>query len=276
MKPLSVITNLHIFRNFKVNGNALSFRFNKKGFLTVEAAIFLPVFIIGVLTFAYLIKFMAVQEGIFHSFSDEARVLSSEAGFNPLGAPLFELNLKDRIYDENGDQISKLELDHFLYLYPAHGMTNIISMDLNYDVNIKLPIPFYKKLPVSESLVFRGFVGREEQENPLPFEEMEKEKKSNLVWIFPRAGGKYHGETCIYITSEPRQRIMSVQIRRNFEPCSICDSHGLSDGSLVYCFRTGESYHTGSCPVVDKYVVSIEKEEAINRGYTACLKCGGD
>lgn len=277
MKRLPAITSLHIFKNTNTDDNSIAlFRNHRSGFLTVEAAIFLPIFIIGVLTFAYLIKFMAVQEGIFHSFSDEARVLSSEARINPLAAPSFELKLKDRIYDENGNHVSDVDLDYFLFLYPAHGMTNIISMDLNYDVNVRLPIPFYKKLPVSESLIFRGFVGKEEEMDPLPFEEMEQDKKSDLVWIFPRAGGRYHGENCTFITSEPQQRIMSVQIRRNYKSCSICNSRGLTNGSIVYCFKTGESYHTGSCPIVDKYVISIEKDEAIARGYTACLKCGGD
>lgn len=256
--------------------NQQRFLLGKKGFLTVEAAIFLPIFIIGVLTFAYLIKFMSVQEAVFHSFSDEAKVLSAEASIYPLAAPLFELNLKNRIYDENKDNISSVDLDHFQYLYHTHGMSGMISMDLNYDVNIKLPIPFYKNLPVSESLVIRGFVGNEEKEEPLPFEEMETCTESDPVWIFPRAGEKYHRESCPYITSEPRQLILSQQIRRKYKPCSICDSKNLLNGSLVYCFQTGEYFHAGSCPIVDKYVISIEKETAIKRGYTACTKCGGE
>ncbi len=272
MKPLPGKVSLHIFRNF----NNRYYEFNKKGFLTIEAAIFLPIFIIGVLTFAYLIKFMSVQEAAFHSFTDEARVLGSESSINPLAAPFFELKLKDRIYDENGSDISNVNLQHFLYLYPAHGMTDMISMDLNYDVNIKLPIPFYKRIPVSESLLFRGFVGKKGNGDPLPFEEMEKEKESDLVWVFPRAGGRYHGESCTYITSEPRQMTLSIQIRRRYDPCSTCDASDFPDGTLVYCFKTGDSYHVGSCPIVDKYVISIEKEVAVRRGYTACSKCGGD
>jgi hypothetical protein len=262
--------NLHTYKSTERD-----FLRAESGFLTVEAAIFLPLFIIGVLTFAYLIKFMAVQEGIFHSFTDEARILCAESSFNPLEAPLFEPKLADRIYDENGDAVSDVDVEHFLYLYPSRGMTGLISMDLNYDVKIKLPIPFYEKLPVSESLLFRGFIGKEEHNGPLPFSEMEKEKKSELVWVFPRAGGKYHGENCTYISSEPKQMVMSAQIRRKYSRCSICNSETLQDGRLVYCFKTGSSYHTGDCPIVDKYVISIEKEKAIKDGYTACSKCGG-
>lgn len=271
MKRLPGIKSIPMFINSK-----RFFQSNKKGFLSVEAAIFLPIFIIGVLTFAYLIKFMAAQEAVFHTFTDEAKVLSAEASMNPIAAPLFELNLKDRVYDENGDDIASVDIDQFLYLYPNHGMTNLISMDLNYAVNIKLPIPFYKELPVSESLLFRGFVGKEEIADPLPFEEMETEKNSDLVWIFPISGGRYHSENCTYITSEPKQIIMSQQVRRKYEPCSICDSLNLSNGGLAYCFKTGQSYHMGSCPIVDKYVLSIEKDAAIKKGYTACAKCGGE
>ena len=273
MKLFHGKASLHIFRDSK---KGINYKFNKKGFLTVEAAIFLPIFIVGVLTFAYLIKFMSVQEAVFHSFVDEARVLSAESSINPLEVPFFELKLKDRLYDENGSNLSEVDVEQFLYLYPAHGMTDMISMDLNYDVNIKLPIPFYKKLPVSESLLFRGFVGKNGNVDPLPFEEMETEKASDLVWIFPRAGGRYHGESCIYITSEPRQMTLSNQIRRKYEPCSTCNANRLSNGTLVYCFKTGASYHTGNCHIVDKYVISIEKEEAVRRGYTACSKCSGE
>lgn len=259
-----------------MDGNMSIYKNTKKGFITVEAAIFLPIFIIGVLTFAYLIKFLSVQEAVFHSFTDEARVISAESAINPLSAPLFEPKLKDRIYDENGDYVSNVDVDRFLYLYPSRGMTGMISMDLNYDVNIKLPIPFFDKLPVSESLILRGFIGKEEFVDPLPFEEMEKAKSSNLVWIFPRAGGRYHREDCIYIKSEPRQMIMTSQIRRKYDSCGVCDSYHLQGGSLVYCFKTGHSYHTGSCPIVDKYVISVEKDDAIRKGYSACSKCGGE
>lgn len=249
---------------------------SKKGFLTVEAAIFLPIFIIGVLTFAYLIKFLSIQERVFHIFSDEARVLCSESLYNPLAAPMFELTLKDRAYEENGDDITEVDINNFFYRYRENGISEMISMDLNYDVKMKLAIPFCQKLPVSESLLFRAFVGMEGNKNPMVFEEMEKEAASSLVWIFPRSGGKYHNDSCIYIKSEPRQMIMTFLIRRNYDPCSLCDSKEISDGCLSYCFKTGESYHTGKCPIVEKYIIPIEKEEAEERGYLPCSKCGGE
>lgn len=262
MRRLFRELNIHIFKN------------TNKGFLTVEAAIFLPIFIIGILTLSYLIKFMSIQGSVFHAFVDEAKALSSEARLY-VTAPLFESKLKTRIYSENGNQIQELDLENFQYLYSL-GVPGMISMDLNYDVDIKLPIQFLEKLPVSESLLFRGFIGLERPFDPISFEEMEREEPSYLVWIFPRAGGRYHKETCTYISSEPRQLIMSKTIRQRYEPCGICKPSGMPNGGLVYCYiKWGEAYHIGSCPAVDKYVVSIEKEEAIQKGYSPCSKCGG-
>lgn len=252
------------------------FIFSRKGSIMVETAIFLPIFLIGLLTFAYLIKFISIQESIFHSFVDETRVLSAEAGFNPVQVPLYEPMMVDRIHQEHENQVTDVRVDHFLYLYPSHGMTGLISMDLNYDVKIRLPVQIVKSLPVSESLLVRGFIGKEENNSPFTFEEMEKEQKSELVWIFPRSGGKYHAEDCTYIKSEPRQMILNQSIRKKYAPCSICDSSNARNGCLVYCFRTGDSYHSGDCPCVEKFVISIEKEEAVKRGYTPCSKCGGE
>jgi hypothetical protein len=248
----------------------------QNGYLAVETAIFLPIFIIGLLTFGYLIKFLLIEEAIFHAFTDETRVLCSEARINPLNVVQFESVLERRTSEEIGDNVSSMDVDHVLYLYPANGMTGMISMDLNYDVNVRLPVQIVKILPVAESLMCRGFIGSKEDLDPLGFDEMEKVKDSDLVWIFPRAGGKYHDENCICIKSEPFQVVLSYKIKKAYSPCSICDSKNLAVGSLVYCFKTGNSYHSANCPSVDKYVISIEKDEAIKKGYSACLKCGGE
>lgn len=253
----------------------LTYKNTKKGYFTVEAAIFLPIFIIGILTIAYLIKLMAIQGAVFHSFEDEARKMASEALICPLNQP-YELRLKDRLYKENVASIYDIDINTIRFPNTFHGISGIISMDLDYQVKLKLPIAFYDDFPVSENLVFRGFIGTKETSPPMSFEEAEREKESHLVWVFPRAGGRYHEENCIYIKSDPREMRLTNSLKRKYKPCEICHASKISDGSLVYCFvNAGEAYHAGNCPTVDKYVISIEKEEAIRKGYTPCQKCGG-
>lgn len=265
MKPWLMTKSIHLYRN------------TNKGFLTVEAGIFLPLFIIGILTVAYLIKFMAIQEAVFHSYTDEARLLSSEAYVDKVTPiVLFEPKLLDRIYQENPTDLEKIHLDNFQYLYGNIKDSGLISMDLSYRVKLKLPIKFYSDLPITETLVFRGFVGADEELDPMSFAEMEKEEDSDLVYIFPRAGGRYHDESCTYLYAEPFEMLLSGAVRRKYDPCSLCKPQDIANGNLIYCFyKSGKVYHRGSCYTVDKYVISIEKEEAIRKGYTTCLKCGG-
>ncbi|MDR3242856.1 MAG: hypothetical protein LBT34_02880 [Clostridiales Family XIII bacterium] len=249
---------------------------SKKGSFTVEAAIFLPIFIIGVLTVAYLIKLTAVQENVFHSCSDELRKTAAHAVNTAVYPLMFQAELRDRIGEENGAEIENFEIDSFLYRYKSKDISDLILLNVRYDIGIKLPVRFYGSLPVSDILLCRAFVGSEKISAELPFSEMEKEKESVTVWIFPKSGTKYHKENCGYIAVEAREVLLSDAVRREYSPCKLCKPGALSNGSIVYRFaKSGDAYHRGSCAAVDRYVISMEKDEAEARGYTACAKCGG-
>jgi hypothetical protein len=246
-----------------------------KGSQVIEAAIFLPIFIIGLLTLGYLVKFNAVQENVFHSFADETGKIAAEASLN-ITAPLFyENDVENRVEDENGYVIKNIDINNFRYKIPSHINDNIIAASLDYDINIGLPAGFIDNIPVSDTIICRAFVGDEQDVAPMPFSEMERSVDSNSVWIFPRAGTKFHSEDCSYIKNYPKEMMLSSVIKNRFSPCEICNPTDLRDGNLVYCFSTGSVYHKGECPTVTKYVTSMEKTEAQNRGYAACLRCGG-
>ncbi|MCL1896171.1 MAG: hypothetical protein FWG03_06470, partial [Clostridiales bacterium] len=55
----------------------------KKGQIAVEAAVFLPLFIIGVLTIGYLLKFCMVSEGVHHALTDESHRIMADAPVIP-------------------------------------------------------------------------------------------------------------------------------------------------------------------------------------------------
>lgn len=248
----------------------------KRGFITVEAAILLPVFFIGVLTFAYLIKLITIQEAVVHTMTDEAKKVSAEAFLYPIN-PFFAPTLLSRIAEEHPKDIDEMQPKEFRYLTEMRGREGMIIMDVDYQVKLNLPIRFYSSLPLNERLVFRGFIGAEQEWEPMPFAEMERDESAHEVWIFPRAGGRYHQENCTYIAVEPREMLLSAMIRKKYSSCEICHPEELSNGNLVYCFvKAGKAYHQGTCPTVDRYVIAIEKEDAVQRGYTPCLKCGGE
>jgi hypothetical protein len=248
---------------------------SKRGSFTLEAAIFLPIFIIAVLTIAYLIKLIAVQENAFHALADETGKVAAEASLTPY--PLFfKGDAAKRIAEENGGELENLRIARFDYRYGFGEYTEQIRVTADYDIGVKLPAPFIRAIPVSDTILCRAFVGANNADVPMSAEELEEKKESRTVWIFPRSGTKYHGETCSYVAVYPREVLLSAGVRQRYNPCKLCNPGSLPAGSLVYCFQTaGQVFHRGDCTTVDRYVVPIELEEAEARGYTPCAKCGG-
>jgi hypothetical protein len=248
---------------------------SRRGSFTLEAAIFLPIFILAALTVAYLIKLIAVQENAFHAFADETRKVAAEASLSPY--PLFfKGDVLARIGEENGGELENLRLSRFDYRYGFGEYTEQIRVTIDYDIGVKLPAALIRAIPVSDTILCRAFVGATNADVPMSNEEMEEEKTSRTVWIFPRAGTKYHGETCSYIAVYPKELLLGEGVRRRYAPCKLCDPGSLPAGSVVYCFQSaGKAFHRGDCSSVDRYVTPIELEEAEARGYTPCAKCGG-
>jgi len=245
------------------------------GFITLEAAILLPVFIIGILTIGYLMKFIYIQENILYSICDESKKISKSAYIIET-APFFEMILEKRLEMEN-QNVDDVETEDFKYLYSREGLDGLIRYEASYWTDIKFPIKLYDGLPGKETVVFRGLIGSRKEASPTGFEEMEKEKTSIKVWIFPTAGKRYHKRDCPFIEVLPTEAVLTKEIKWNYRACSICDSKSMEIGSLVYYFhKTGEVYHSGECPTVEKYVIEIEKETAVKQGYCPCSVCGGE
>jgi len=247
----------------------------KNGFITLEASIFLPVFIIGILTIGYLMKFIYVQENILYTICDEAKQISKSA-YIIKAAPFFALTLEKKLEMENKN-VEDVETEDFKYLYSSEGLDGLIRYEASYWMDIKFPIKLYDGLSGKETVVFRGLIGSRKEADPTGLDEMEEEKQSDKVWIFPTAGKRYHKRDCPYIAVLPTEAVLTEDIKRKYHACQLCDSKNMETGSLVYYFlKTGEAYHDGECPTVEKYVIEIEKETAVKKGYYPCIKCGGE
>ena len=252
------------------------FNSTKRGSISVETAIILPLVILGILTVAYLIKINCMSETVMSVASDEARRLGIEA-YTPAGrlsALTFSSELEHRIQEETNCPI--VEVNHFKYLHSNGYMDRLISFDIDYKMDGKFPISFYGSIWGKDRILTRAFVGSDRYDCLRGFSKMEEEEESELVWIFPVAGKKYHRAECSYIKVAASQTILTGNIKKRYKSCSICHSGGLTKGSIIYCFyHSGESYHRPDCSTVERYVTEIEKSEAVRRGYTPCMKCGG-
>ena len=106
---------------------------DKKGYITLEAAIFLPVFILAVVSLLYYINIFSITENIYHSMFDEASRLSSKASVVKV-APGFTDTLQTRIRNEN-PAVDEMKIERFNYLYWDGDLGNMIAVDGKYTVD---------------------------------------------------------------------------------------------------------------------------------------------
>lgn len=278
----------------------------KRGSLIVETAIFLPLFIIGVLTLAYLLKTFYIQEAVHHAFVDEAKKTAVEAYIHDLKVipdcipkdildnglkdnVLFEYRIKQRINEEKIKDIETFKVTRFKYLYnnleqlleTNHHLNqysidtdDLIDIIIQYDAKLPFAIKYKEKLHISQRLVFRGWTGSKHSSNPISFDSMEKNENSTTVYIFPKAGQKYHRATCKIITNCPVQKVLSQSIMSRYKACELCNANKASEGCIIYLYpKTGAVYHLKNCPLVDKYIIKIQLRDAISKGYGPCQKC---
>jgi hypothetical protein len=247
----------------------------------VEAAILLPVFLLAMLALGILIRMASISENMTHALTDELGLVAAE-GEAPARAVTFRGNLESRVKDENGSDIRSAKAFPFAYrvlhysVKSGKAYTNLIGASATSDVRLGFPNMFGISPKVTVTAVCRAFVGVTARGEKLPFSELEDGGDSKLVWVFPRAGERYHAENCSVIKNDPKELLLSPQVRVAYKPCELCDPGKAANGSLIYVFSSsGEAYHLGSCFIVKRFVISMDRKDAKEKGYTACAKCGG-
>lgn len=247
----------------------------KKGSYIVEATIVAPIMIIGVLALISIIPIIDNCQSTLFSAADEIRLESAKMAvrYNPL---VFPAVLREREIAQN-DEISDFHIIDYRYKFKSKGINDLIGIGYKATFREKNPLGLFSNVVFENHILARGYTGKTFQNNPSTAEDFEREEDSRLVYIFPTEGKKYHSQNCSYVKSNCQMKILSKNLKKSYYPCSICKSKGAPYGSTVFVFTSyGSSYHLGSCKAVDKYYIKIEKEIAIEKGYTPCKKCGGE
>jgi hypothetical protein len=244
----------------------------KRGSLAIEVAILLPLFVVGILTLGYLTKASLTEENVMNSFVDETHNLAANALRLP-SLSAYKNDVVDRISEENNGVVADIGFEELSYRFLSNEE---ISAEISYSVPLRIPHIFKDEVLVRNKVLCRAFVGAKPHNAVVSFDEMETDDDSAFVYVFPRAGERYHTEDCTYIKNEPLQVLLSSGIRNKYSPCSLCNPGSLSNGSLVYCFTySGHAYHSESCYIVERFVIKMSDKDAISKGYTPCQKCGG-
>ena len=125
------------------------------------------------------------------------------------------------------------------------------------------------------SLVTRAYVGRERDVGNMSADDF-ADDDSEPVFIFPKRGEKYHSEGCGFLRAASTSGPLTASVRSKYRSCPLCHSGKAGIGSLVYYFpAAGEDYHLPGCAALQRNYIETDKRTALERGYTACSKCGG-
>ena len=247
----------------------------RKGSLIVETAIVLPFFLMVIITISLLVRVTAIEENTMLCFADESHKHAKGMYLTELVEVFHGERLLSKVETVESAKLKNKRVEQH-YSILRENDPGKINISLSYELEIPLPLSFNRNFRLEQYLFFRGFIGADNPGEAMGFDAMETGESSSSVYVFPRAGERYHTIDCRVIDVYPVEKVLSKEIMKKYKPCKLCKAETLSPGCLVYCFdKCGKVYHKGSCTVVDRYVVEMDRDEAIERGYTACSFCGG-
>jgi hypothetical protein len=223
----------------------------RRGSMLTEGAVFLPVYIIAVVTLIYLVRICWTDVLVFSTVENQVREASVGVNLNMFQETRSALN-------SAGADGSRLKI----YSIPS-------------DVSAKLPVSIRKNIVLENELVYRQWTGMSIDGEAFGYDRMEIDETGNTVYVFPRSGGRYHGRTCRYVNSYDVESVLSQEIKTKYSRCPLCTDGSEHIGNTVYIFQYGRSYHNADCDSVDKYVIEIDKADAVIKGYSECSVCGG-
>lgn len=247
---------------------------NTKGFYTLEAAIFLPVVLLAVLSLGYFMRIEGLWENCIHGATDESALIASRSidGITHLNT---RSRIMDRISEEN-PELTSLEIKNMRILYSDGSNDKLTSYHIHAKTQLSLPMGFQRDFEMDFKIKYRGFSGKDTSGTPLGISGLETSAARSPVKIFPNAGEKYHTGTCTYVKASVTSEILTSSLKKKYSSCALCDSGTMSSGSIVFCFEGEDTaYHRGTCRSINRQTVTIDKTEAESRGYSPCSKCGG-
>lgn len=250
------------------NGRRNRRRNRKRGSMIVEASIMLPVFVIMIVTFCWLIRACVLEIAVYNTVENEVKKICA-AGFTP--APVGIQNT----LDEAGIDGSEYRMTGLLPGFHIAGVGGFTRMMFTYDTDISVPLPMVSQISLRNAVTYRPWNGYENPGTPMGFDAMRGEGDGHPVYVFPTAGEKYHSRGCRYTESCARAVTLSPSVRSEFSACPLCTFGNEENGQTVYTFEYGTCYHRSGCDAVTKYLIEMDRQDAVAKGYAACSVCGG-
>lgn len=244
---------------------------NKKGSYIVESTISLPIFMIAVIVMcSILLMYSCIEDANFIAATEMRRTTAESIYVNT--TPLLPIRVSNRIYEH--DQVKDIDIKDFRFRQSFLGNDEMIAIKLKVEMKTNNPLNLASKADYDVALVSRAYVGKIRDEGNMSAAEMMSQ--SEAVYIFPQSGEKYHNKGCGVLHAAYQATVLNSSLKSKYSSCPLCHSKKAKIGDRVYYFpNDGEDYHLAGCPSLERNYIEIEKQVAIERGYTPCKKCGG-
>ena len=250
------------------------FRWNgsKRGSYLVEAAITLPIFIISVVCLSSIILMYACIENSNFIAANELRKTACESILADTSA-IVPFKIKKEIEKENSI-VKSVNLSDYGSRVTRWDTDELIAVGLMLKMKSVNPMGLKAKADYEINLVTRAYVGRFRGYDAMSADEFGALGES--VFIFPKRGEKYHNEGCRHLKAASTSGVLTSDLKRKYKSCPLCKSGKAANGTLVYYFpAAGEDYHLRGCASLQRNYIEIERQVAMDRGYSACATCGG-
>ncbi|MCQ2547413.1 MAG: hypothetical protein MJ145_00205 [Clostridia bacterium] len=231
-----------------------------------------PLFIIGSLILLSITTMYGICESINYSICDELSLTQAKSVYTPVDLST-EKAIKKRVNE--GHSISDFNISSYRYRYRGLLYKQQIKLDYSCTFKTNTIIDVGKGFTFSESIALRAFTGDTQSDTPTSEAEFMRNAKYEAVYVFPESGMRYHKASCTYVKSNPKKTSLSASIKGKYDACRICGASAARMGDTVYIFQYGGSYHLKGCKTIDKYVIEMDRDDAIEKGFSACKKCGG-
>lgn len=245
-----------------------------KGSAIIDAACCIPVFVIAMGIILSLITQAGHEARAVRGLTEasNAAVLSfaasdsSDAAAAAAFYAAYYLYYKDEGC-ENGGGLPFASFGNSERLAGGLAVDNVARVSVRQTRTIPVPKAFIKGIVSEKHLYFRPFFG--ESGGAADYD-------PERVYVFPKSGERYHCKGCRVLYGGGIPELLSGNIRTRYRPCKLCKPEELGNGASV-CLYSSESgaYHRKECPVISKSYISMPKSEALRRGYTPCMICGG-
>lgn len=244
---------------------------SKKGSITVESAMAVPIFFLAVVSLLYLMEMMAIQISIRSGLQYAGKQAAKEAAVVTVIMP-------SRVEDDVIHAVGPERLERSIVVDGSGGIccnrsrmsakTGIGELVVTYKV--RLPIPMFRVQPIEyqEKLRIKAWTG---------YEKAGIETDDDTTVYITETGLVYHKDyQCTHLNLSIRMVAASeLSSLRNesggkYYPCEHCMRNGVGS---VYITDTGDRYHCSlSCSGLKRTIYAVPLSEVIGKG--ACSRCG--